>query len=92
MQAPTAPPGPPGLDTLPQPLLHLKSRAEGVEDGPEATFYILGTAHVSPESCNDVAKLIAAVRPQVRQPLAAGGRRRRRLRCLTLVACLPQAP
>lgn len=52
-------------DALPQPLAVLCCRAEGQEDGPETTFYILGTAHVSQESCRDVAKLIKAVAPQV---------------------------
>lgn len=28
-------------------------------------FYILGTAHVSSHSCDDVAQLIRAVRPEV---------------------------
>lgn len=52
--------------TLPQPMVILRCRPEGEPaDVPETTFYILGTAHVSAESCADVAKLIRAVRPQV---------------------------
>lgn len=54
---------------LPQPLVVLRARAEGAAGGaagaPETTYYLLGTAHVSAESCDDVARLIRAVRPQV---------------------------
>ncbi|KAL4428296.1 hypothetical protein ABPG75_002385 [Micractinium tetrahymenae] len=32
--------------------------------GREATFYILGTAHISEQSCRDAAALIRVVRPQ----------------------------
>lgn len=45
----------------------LKARAEGDDSGPETSYYLLGTAHVSAESCGDVAALIRAVRPQVRR-------------------------
>ena len=120
MQAPLAAPVPP--QTLPQPLAILHARPEGDETGPETTYYILGTAHVSgarlglqemsaegrlclaaaaaaaatlllllkphrcanpvltlpnapcaasaAESCEDVATLIRAVRPQVRHAAA----------------------
>lgn len=54
------------LASLPQPLAVLHAHAESdTERGPETTYYVLGTAHVSTESCDDVAKLIRAVRPQV---------------------------
>lgn len=57
------------LSALPQPLAVLRARAEGPAgtalDVPETTYYLLGTAHVSAESCDDVAALIRAVRPQV---------------------------
>lgn len=59
------PEAPQALDTLPQPLAVLKCRAEGAYGGPETTFYLLGTAHVSVESCEDVSRLIKAVKPQV---------------------------
>ena len=67
------PPAEPSPATLPQPLAVLHTHADGdPASGPETTYYVLGTAHVSAESCEDVAKLIRAVRPQVRT-----GRRRR---------------
>ena len=110
--------GPPP-QTLPGPLAVLTARPEGEEGelGPECTYYVLGTAHVSSggahglpaargagwsfprrrrrrrclptahptprpapllstasccaESCEDVAKLIRAVKPQVRAPRVA---------------------
>ncbi|KAI7842710.1 hypothetical protein COHA_003641 [Chlorella ohadii] len=57
----------PAPQTLPGPLAVLTARPESGEGelGPECTYYVLGTAHVSSESCEDVAKLIRAVRPQV---------------------------
>lgn len=57
---------PPDVASLPQPLLVLRCRPEGWGDdeGQETTFYILGTAHISRQSCEDVAALIRAVRPQ----------------------------
>lgn len=107
----------PALQTLPGPLAVLTARPESGEGelGPECTYYVLGTAHVSSgglpeapgrctarqkpctcrrrclrpdpthrlklrpsqpashvaESCEDVAKLIRAVRPQVRLHNAA---------------------
>lgn len=107
--------GPAPLATLPGPLAVLTARPEGDEGelGPECTYYVLGTAHVSAgrlrepqtlytqpplaaaacqppapdppawpdsraslpptnlaESCEDVTKLIRAVRPQVRAAVA----------------------
>lgn len=47
---------------LPQPLAVLRCTNEL---GLETTFYILGTAHVSEASCQDVVTLIRAVRPEV---------------------------
>lgn len=58
------------LAGLPQPLLVLRCRPEGDPAGRQATFYILGTAHVSEQSCRDAAALVRAVRPQARQRLA----------------------
>ena len=59
-----------GLDNLPQPLAVLKCRcgdgiAPGGYVGAETTYYILGTAHVSTQSCTDTAALIQAVKPDV---------------------------
>lgn len=34
--------------------------------GGEQSFYIVGTAHVSTESCEDVRKVIREVKPEVR--------------------------
>jgi len=45
----------------------LKNRSEG-GFGPESTVYLLGTAHVSTQSCEDVRELIQAVKPQVNDP------------------------
>ena len=50
---------------LPVPTCVLKCREPGNPFGPEQTFYVLGTAHVSSASCQDVEKLIRAVQPQV---------------------------
>ncbi len=50
------------LDNLPQPLAVMKCTNEY---GGETTFYILGTAHVSTASCQDVVTLIRAVQPEV---------------------------
>ena len=72
--------GGPPLDTLlrvdeaalPQPLVVLRCKPEGYEADPDVdptTFYVLGTAHISAESCADVRRLIRAVRPQVRRGL-----------------------
>ncbi|KAL4427745.1 hypothetical protein ABPG75_001834 [Micractinium tetrahymenae] len=66
MAAPAPPPPPPVPETLPQPLAVLRCRAEGpYGPGPETTYYVLGTAHVSADSCDDVTALIRAVKPQV---------------------------
>ena len=54
-------------NTLPQPLAVLRCRPEGAYGGPETVFYVLGTAHVSSESCEDVTALIRAVKPQARR-------------------------
>lgn len=50
---------------LPQPLAILKTRAPDNPHGTETTYYILGTAHVSTASCQDVVTLIRAVKPEV---------------------------
>ena len=50
---------------LPVPACVLKCREPGNPFGPEQTFYVLGTAHISSASCQDVEKLIRAVQPQV---------------------------
>ena len=36
--------------------------------GGEQSFYIVGTAHVSTESCEDVRKVIKQVKPEVQLP------------------------
>lgn len=66
---------PPDPAALPQPLLVLRCRPEGwgPGEGQETVFYILGTAHISRQSCEDVAALIRAVRPQARPAAASGG-------------------
>ncbi|KAI3429519.1 hypothetical protein D9Q98_005608 [Chlorella vulgaris] len=53
-------------DTLPEPLAVLRCLPED-QSGREghSIFYVLGTAHVSTESCDDVVTLIRAVKPQV---------------------------
>ncbi len=67
MAEPAPAPPAPAPETLPQPLALLRCRAEGpYGPGMETTYYILGTAHVSSDSCNDVATLIRAVKPQAR--------------------------
>ena len=55
-------------DTLPQPLAVLHYRSEVQPSSVPTTYYILGTVHVSAESCQDVATLIRAVKPQVGAP------------------------
>lgn len=73
MAAPAPPPPAPAPETLPQPLAVLRCRAEGpYGPGPETTYYVLGTAHVSADSCGDVATLIRAVKPQARRWRAPG--------------------
>lgn len=42
----------------------LKTRLQG-PFGPEQTFYLVGTSHVSKKSVEDVRQLIRAVKPQV---------------------------
>lgn len=85
------------LDTLPQPLAVLKARAEGAYGAPETTFYLLGTAHVSAESCEDVSRLIKAVKPQVtpaplvRRCRAAAASRLCLLACLCALRMSPHA-
>ena len=46
------------------------------EGGQAAEFYVVGTAHVSRASCDDVAAAIQALRPQVGEK--RGGRERGR--------------
>lgn len=55
----------PALQNLPQPLSLLKWRAADNPWGSDTTYYVLGTAHVSTASCQDVVALIRAVRPEV---------------------------
>lgn len=38
----------------------------GGEDREETTFYIVGTAHISKNSCDKVAEVVRAVKPDVR--------------------------
>lgn len=49
--------------SLPKLTTILKWRAEPF--GPEKTFYLVGVAHVSRKSCDDVEKVIKAVKPQI---------------------------
>ncbi|PRW33045.1 traB domain-containing -like [Chlorella sorokiniana] len=57
---------PPVIDeaSLPQPLAILRCKPEGHPEAAETVFYLLGTAHISEQSCADVARLVRAVRPQ----------------------------
>jgi hypothetical protein len=51
-----------------QPLLVLSHRVSDSNSATtieECTYYILGTAHVSSSSCDDVRRLVRAVRPDV---------------------------
>lgn len=79
--------GPPLEALLPQllqPLEVLHCKPEGFEADPDVlptSFYVLGTAHISAESCADVRRLIRAVRPQVKQPL-------HRVQALQVAGCL----
>ncbi len=50
-------------------IVVLKNRSEG-GFGPEQTIYLVGTFHLSKNSCEDVRQLIQAVKPQVK-PLAS---------------------
>ena len=50
-------------DLLPKLTTVLKWRAGPLE--PEKTFYLVGTAHVSRKSCQDVETVIKLVTPQV---------------------------
>lgn len=72
--APVPERGRPDAAQLPQPLAILQYHVEDPDAPdavPETTYYILGTAHVSAQSCRDAAALIQAVRPQV-GPLGSG--------------------
>ena len=51
------------LADLPKLVSLLKWRTEPF--GPEKSFYLVGTAHVSKKSCRDVEQVIRAVKPQV---------------------------
>ncbi len=59
---------PPVVDeaSLPRPLAILRCKPEGHPEATETVFYLLGTAHISEQSCADVARLVRTVRPQVR--------------------------
>ncbi|KAK9806486.1 hypothetical protein WJX73_002146 [Symbiochloris irregularis] len=48
---------------LPKLVSLLKWRAEPF--GPEKSFYLVGTAHVSKKSCQDVEKVIRTIKPQI---------------------------
>ncbi|KAL6772081.1 hypothetical protein ACKKBG_A28870 [Auxenochlorella protothecoides x Auxenochlorella symbiontica] len=50
-------------EELPRPLEILKYRDPQNASNVETKFYVLGTAHVSMQSCRDAADLIARVRP-----------------------------
>lgn len=50
-------------EELPRPLEILKYRDPQNASNAETKFYVLGTAHVSMQSCRDAADLIARVRP-----------------------------
>ena len=57
------PPPPPTIDPA---TLRAVTKLEWTgEDGQAAEFYIVGTAHVSRDSCDDVAAAVRALRPQV---------------------------
>lgn len=58
-------------DLLPKLTTVLKWRAGPLE--PEKTFYLIGTAHVSKKSCQDVEKVIRLVKPQVCCSLMGSG-------------------
>lgn len=51
-------------DTLPRHL-YLKYRSPDRQDSVETEFYILGTAHVSKTSCEEAARLIQEVKPDI---------------------------
>ena len=44
--------------------------------GGDQSFYIVGTAHVSTESCEDVRKVIQEVKPEVRSSCSYGSQQR----------------
>jgi hypothetical protein len=50
---------------LPTPLAVLRCTSPESPDGQECTFFVLGTAHVSRESCDAAAALIHAVQPDL---------------------------
>jgi pheromone shutdown-related protein TraB len=50
---------------LPKSVEVFKCRERGNSEGIEQTVYVVGTAHISKASCDDVRAVIRAVRPQV---------------------------
>lgn len=89
------------LEDLPQPLAVLEYAHPSGEGGPPCRVLVLGTAHVSAQSCKDAQALIERTKPQVvmlelcaeRKPMLAqqqvkvcdGGRQR-------IFPCLKVAP
>ena len=59
------PPPPVDEASLPQPLAVLRCKPEGHPEATDTVYYLLGTAHISEQSCADVARLVRAVRPDV---------------------------
>ena len=54
------------IDDLPKPLAVLRYTSSDAEyASKECVYYILGTAHVSKESCEDTAALIRKVQPDI---------------------------
>lgn len=52
-------------EDLPEPNIILTCQSTDGDCINECTFYILGTAHVSRKSCDDVSSIIRKVRPEV---------------------------
>lgn len=53
------------LEDLPQPLAVLEYAHPSGEGGPSCRVLVLGTAHVSAQSCKDAQALIERTKPQV---------------------------
>ena len=53
------------LEDLPQPLAVLEYAHPSGEGGPPCRVLVLGTAHVSAQSCKDAQALIERTKPQV---------------------------
>lgn len=53
------------VEDFPEPLTVLHYRSPDREDEQATTYYLLGTAHVSSQSCEDARSLIEKTRPQV---------------------------